>query len=111
VRYIIDIDGTICSVTLDHQGDVDYSQSQPYTARIQHVNDLYDQGHDITYWTARGSASGIDRRELTEQQLAQWGAKYHRLELRKPVYDVWIDDKAHNSEIYFGETSIRKRDV
>lgn len=111
MRYIIDIDGTICSITLNTHGDVDYDLSQPYLKRIQHVNDLYDQGHDITYWTARGSASGLDRRELTEQQLARWGARYHRLELRKPVYDIWIDDKAHNSEIYFDEENIRKRYV
>lgn len=101
MKYIIDIDGTICTVVLDQHGDVDYTQSQPLRSRIDKINALYDQGHEITYWTARGSASGIDRTKLTTEQLQAWGAKYHRLELRKPVYDIWVDDKAINSEVFF----------
>lgn len=111
MRYIIDIDGTICSIEKDADGNTDYYQSQPYQDRIQHINDLYDQGHHIVYCTARGSASGVDRRELTLAQLAIWGAKYHRVEFGKPVYDIWIDDKAQNSESYFSEENLRKRHV
>jgi hypothetical protein len=30
------------------------------------------------------------------QQLDAWGVKYHELRLGKPVYDLFIDDKAMN---------------
>lgn len=101
MKYIVDIDGTICTVSLTDDGDVDYTKSSPMPDRIQKINELYDQGHEITYWTARGSASGIDRSEMTKKQLSDWGVKYHKLQFYKPVYDIWIDDKAINSEVYF----------
>jgi hypothetical protein len=88
--YIIDIDGTICF----SPPSGDYTQSQPIQKRIDRVNQLYDQGNVIIYWTARGMSRGLDFSELTERQLKQWGCKYNDLRMRKPVYDVWVDDKA-----------------
>lgn len=96
VRYIIDIDGTICKTI-----DGDYVNSEPYMDRIAKINKLYEDGHHITYWTARGGNSGLDWSDLTERQLVKWKCKYHRLMMKKPVYDVWVDDKAFNSEDYF----------
>jgi hypothetical protein len=32
--------------------------------------------------------------ELTYRQLKAWGCKFHELRMYKPVYDVWVDDKA-----------------
>jgi hypothetical protein len=103
LKYIIDIDGTICSITLKEDGSVDYTKSEPYVDRIAHFNKLYDEGHEVHYWTARGSASGIDRTELTYQQMKEWGVKYTSLQLKKPSYDIWIDDKAINADMYFYE--------
>ena len=97
MKYMVDIDGTICSAT--YNGN--YHEAVPMMDRIVHFNNLYDQGHEIHYWTARGSKSGIDRTKLTMQQLAQWGVKYTTAATGKPVYDVWIDDKATNVETYF----------
>lgn len=96
MKYIIDIDGTICNNTHGH-----YSQAQPFLDRISHFNALYDSGHEIHYWTARGGNSGLDWTELTMAQLQQWGVKYTTASLGKPPYDHWIDDKAHNVQIYF----------
>lgn len=101
--YLIDIDGTICFTPLDENGSSDYEHSQPLPDRIKKINELYDSGHIIHYWTARGSATGIDRSELTTRQMTEWGAKYHKLSLGKPVYDIWIDDKAINSEDFFND--------
>jgi hypothetical protein len=39
-------------------------------------------------------ASGTDHGDMTEQQLQDWGCKYHSLWMGKPSYDVWVDDKA-----------------
>lgn len=85
----VDIDNTICET----QG-TDYENAKPYLDKIAKLNKLHDDGHQIVYWTARGSGSGIDRTELTLNQLKQWGCKYYQMRLWKPPYDVFIDDKA-----------------
>lgn len=101
MRYIVDIDNTICATPADNN----YPTCIPYLDRIAKVNKLYDDGHTIIYWTARGSSSGIDWTDLTKQQLDTWGCKYHEVQLKKPSYDIWIDDKAVNSEDYFGQSA------
>lgn len=98
MKYIVDIDGTI----FDTNGN-DYENTVPMHERITEINKLFDQGHEIHYWTARGSASGKDYLALTVRQLNQWGCKYTSANVGKPVYDVWIDDKAFNDKAYFNE--------
>jgi len=92
----IDIDETIAK-TPDNR---DYTYSTPIEANIEKANKFYDEGHTVVYWTARGSGTGIDWAALTEQQLNEWGVKYHELKLGKPVYDLFIDDKAVNSYVW-----------
>lgn len=100
--YIVDIDDTICKMV--DKETLDYTKNIPYYERIKHFNSLYDDGHEIHYWTARGAVTGIDWYDVTEKQLNEWGAKYHSLRVGdKPHYDYWIDDKAINVETYFGE--------
>ena len=92
-KYIIDIDGTICKPTLDG----DYSKSEPLYNRIKKINDLYNQGHIITYFTARGMGRNLDNPQksieefydLTKNQLEKWGAKFHKLilNLNNPLKD------------------------
>ena len=77
----------------------------PYKDRIEKINRLYDNGDTIVYWTARGSTTGLDWTELTSKQLKEWGVKYHELKLGKPHYDVFICDKAVNSDVYFEKHS------
>jgi len=96
MKYIVDIDGTICTVT-----NGDYPNAEPYLSRIEHFNMLYEAGNEIHYWTARGGVSGKNWDELTLQQLSDWGAKYTTASTGKPVYDVWVDDKAFNVGTYF----------
>lgn len=94
--YIVDIDNTIC-----HTIGSDYVNSRPYQTRIDKINKLFDEGHTIIYWTARGMASDTDHTILTKQQLIDWGCKFTELRMKKPSYDVWIDDKAINALAYF----------
>ena len=94
--YYVDVDGTICTKT-----DGNYRDARPMWDRIAKINKLYDDGHQIIYWTARGGNSGIDWTDVTHSQLASWGCKYDKIMLGKPSYDLWIDDKAINSEEYF----------
>jgi|TARA_R100000995_G_C3461666_1_gene113487 hypothetical protein len=98
----VDIDETICQTPEDR----DYRKSTAIPERINKINDLYDDGNTIVYWTARGSGTEIDWRELTESQLSEWGAKHHKLVLGKPVYDLFIDDKNVNSEVFFGDLNV-----
>lgn len=93
----VDIDETICR----YEGERHYPLALPIHKNIQKINDLYDDGHTIVYWTARGSVSSIDWTEVTENQLKEWGAKYHEVQLGKPAYDMFICDKAINSDDFF----------
>ena len=92
MKIIVDIDGTICT----QQKSGEYEKAQPIQSMIDRINKYYDEGHYVTYWTARGSASGMDHSVLTEKQLKVWGCKYHELKMNKPAYDLWIDDKSEN---------------
>lgn len=91
--YYIDIDDTICTLS----GSMQYETAKPIQRAIDKVNKLYSEGHQIIFWTARGTKSGIDWRQLTEHQLKSWGVQYHELKFGKPVYDLFIDDKNINS--------------
>lgn len=85
----VDIDETICKTPDDRN----YMNAIPIHENIKKINSLYDQGHTIVYWTARGSRKQINWHEKTKKQLDSWGAKYHELRTDKPYYDLFIDDK------------------
>ena len=95
----VDLDGTLCDFPFGHEGE--YSASLPDHRKIDMVNKLYDQGHTIVIWTARGSTTHIDWTKLTLYQLEQWKVKYHELRIgakEKPYFDMLIDDKAVRSQ-------------
>ena len=94
--YCFDIDGTICTNT-----DGEYENAVPFKETIEKINHLYGEGHRIIFFTARGSTTGIDWRDLTEKQLTEWQIKYHELIMGKPHADVFVDDKAVQSEEFF----------
>ena len=92
MNIFIDIDETICKTSSDR----DYTNSIPIISNIEKANRLYDDGHIITYWTARGTVTKIDWRKITEDQFKRWNVKYHNLMFGKPNYDLLIDDKTEN---------------
>lgn len=96
MKYIIDIDNTIC-----YTNNSDYENSKPDYSRIAQVNLLHEQGHEIHYYTARGGNSGKDWSVLTRTQLTEWGCRFNSINLGKPVYDVWVDDRAVNAKDFF----------
>tara|TARA_R100001510_G_C7596702_1_gene164553 strand:+ start:558 stop:872 length:315 start_codon:yes stop_codon:yes gene_type:complete len=98
MKIFVDIDETIFNTK-----KTDYNSSKPIKKNIDIVNKLYDEGHHITMWTARGAVSGIDWRVLTEQQLKDFGVKYHELRLDKPFFDIFVDDKTFNSLDFFDD--------
>jgi len=92
----VDIDDTICKSPKGE--DPDYSQCKPIKKNIRKINELYNQGNFIIYWTSRGVGTRTDWMQVTLSQLEKWGAKYHQLQLNKPVYDMIVCDKAKRIE-------------
>lgn len=98
MKIYVDIDETICFYTDTRE----YSLAIPEYSNIAKVNKLYDEGNEITYYTARGSILK-DRleefKELTKKQLNEWNCKYHFLSVgEKPAYDLLICDKTKRIE-------------
>tara|TARA_B100001113_G_C21047756_1_gene595301 strand:+ start:418 stop:1170 length:753 start_codon:yes stop_codon:yes gene_type:complete len=99
MKYCFDIDGTLCHTPSNPDGHgMRYGDATPYPWMVKLVNRLYDEGHYIIMMTARGRGSGINHSDLTRNQLAMWGYKYHELEpmFHKPTADIFIDDKGIN---------------
>lgn len=105
MKYVVDIDGTIC----EQMKDCKYGEGKVFYNRIKYLNDLYDQGNEIIYYTARGMGefdgsyrlSNKKWYNITDTQLKSWGAKYNKLIIGKYSGDYYIDDKAINSEEFF----------
>ena len=104
MKYVFDIDGTICTNT-----GGDYENAKPLEDRIKKVNELHEDGNTIVLFTARGMGrSGNNVHfayseffNLTEKQLKSWNVKYDQLILGKPSGDIYIDDKGIKDEDFF----------
>jgi hypothetical protein len=103
MKFVVDIDNTICTSSSS------YKESVPIFDRISKINDLYDQGNTIVYFTARGMNSFkgikifvfIKYFFMTKKQLKSWGAKYNKLIIGKPSADFYIDDKSISDKDFF----------
>jgi len=90
VKYIIDIDDTICEMP-----DInDYSYEnlinrKPIKETIKVVNNLFKQGHYIVFFTSRPSWDY----EVTKEWLIKNEIRFNQLIMGKPLGDVYIDDK------------------
>ena len=104
MNYVFDIDGTICTLS-----DGKYENSQPIHTRINEINNLYDKGHYIIFYTARGMGRYNNNLYLAHEnfydftfnQLNNWGVKFHKLILGKPSGDIYIDDKGIKDVDFF----------
>ena len=104
VKICFDLDGVICETK-----NSIYRSSKPKIKVIKYINYLYDQKHHITIFTARFMGRNNDKIKyakkqglaLTKKQLKKWGVKYHKLILKKPLYNVFIDDRNINTDDFF----------
>ena len=95
MKIFVDIDETICFYDETRH----YPDAIPNIENIAKINKLYDAGHYIKYWTARGSVTGLKWYEVTKEQLEKWGCKHHELSVgEKPDYDLLICDKTKRIE-------------
>jgi hydroxymethylpyrimidine pyrophosphatase-like HAD family hydrolase len=86
MKICLDLDGTL----LEEKPTFQRSLAKPLPGAVESVNKLYNDGHQITIFSAR-SWSEL---EMTEATLNQYGFKYHYLLLGKVGYDVFVDDRA-----------------
>lgn len=94
MKIYVDIDNTICETK-----GTDYLKAKPIFENINKINKLYNDGHEITYWTARGSVTKINHYDLTLKQLKTWKCLFHNLYVgEKPYYDLLICDKTKRIE-------------
>lgn len=89
-NYLIDIDGVICEDVPNEQPER-MKTAEEIAGAKEKVNQLYDQGHIITFFTSRTE----ELAEITTTWLAQHGFKYHRIIFNKPRGGnyIYIDDR------------------
>jgi len=102
MKIAIDIDNTI--VELKPSNEI--FEAKAIKEMVEFVNKLYDLGHEIIIYTARGMTKLNGQAHLipneyfikTKNQLDDIGIKYHSLVFGKLNYDLLIDDKAVNAK-------------
>ncbi|MGE4158107.1 MAG: hypothetical protein AB7F75_03295 [Planctomycetota bacterium] len=87
--FVVDVDGLLAELVPGN----DYSKSRPLKENVAKLQKLYDAGHKIVLFTARGSGSGRDWSEATRKQMKEWGIPHHDLRFGKPAADWYIDDR------------------
>jgi len=112
-----DLDGVICSNTKYKNSDlIDYKKSKSIPIAVKTINKLYDKGHTIIIYTARGMTRyngnlSLIRKKLqkpTIESLKSWKLKYHKLIFGKIYYDLIIDDKSINYSSNWSKNLISK---
>jgi hypothetical protein len=89
LTFAFDLDGVIAQLAPEN----DYTKAEPYAPGVAIVNRLYELGHRIVIYTARGSQTGLDWADTTREQLAHWGVHHHELRFGKPAADYYVDDR------------------
>lgn len=108
-NLLIDMDGTICDdVPNEHPERM--VTAKVYEGARETINNWYDEGHIITFFTSRESAK---HREISEQWLEKHGFKYHLLLMDKPRGGNyhWIDNHIVKGIKYNGSWSDVKDDT
>ena len=88
-NILIDIDGTI-SDDISNEERHKFADAAVLENAVKSVNKLYDEGHIITFFTARSSYD----RDVTENWLKKNNFRYTNLLMDKPRGGnyIWIDN-------------------
>ena len=88
-NYLIDIDGTVTEDVPNEEPERMLT-CKPFPDALEVLNNWYDQGHIITFFTSRTE----DHRDYTERWLKKHHFKYHGLLMNKPRGGNyhWIDN-------------------
>ena len=98
-NYLIDIDGTICEDIPNERAEL-MKTATVFPDALEMVNQWYDEGHIITFFTSRKEEHRVD----TEEWLRIHGFKYHSLLMNKPRGGNyhWIDNCTVRATQYKG---------
>lgn len=101
-NYLIDIDGTITDDVPNEEPER-MKLVQPYPEAKQILNQWFDEGHIITFFTSRTE----EHRQITEDWLSLHGFKYSGLLMGKPRGGNyhWIDNHIVRATQYVGTWS------
>ena len=99
-NYLIDIDGTITDDVPNEEPERMLT-CLPYKGSVEMINNWYDNGHIITFFTSRTDEHEV----VTKQWLDIHGFKYHNLLLNKPRGGNyhWIDNHIVRATRYEGK--------
>ena len=102
---LVDIDGTICYPDIKNEDSHLYPTAEVIEGSLEQLNEWYDDGHSITFFTAREEKD----RQVTLDWLDKHGFKYNGLIMNKPrclnnedVY-CWIDNRKVMGVTYKGK--------
>ena len=99
-NYLIDIDGTICD-DIPNEEPQRMATAKHYPDALETLNNWYDQGHIITFFTSRVE----EHRNVTEKWLRKKGFKFHGMVMGKPRGGNyhWIDNHLVRATRYKGK--------
>ena len=90
-KIFVDIDNTICFTN-----GWDYEKSIPNVLNIKKVNKYYNDGHNVIYWSARGSSRGLERDLLDRIDRLREIVKKHDDELNRILKTSQLDNRVEN---------------
>ena len=98
-NYLIDIDGTITDDVPNEEPER-MKYVLPYPESRDILNQWFDEGHIITFFTSRTE----EHRQITEEWLNEHGFKYHGMLMNKPRGGNyhWIDNHIVKATRYNG---------
>ncbi|TXC81445.1 LNS2 domain-containing protein [Luteibaculum oceani] len=110
-NYLVDIDGTICD-DIPNEEPERMATAELYPDALETLNQWYDQGHIITFFTSRTE----EHRAVTEKWLAENGFKYHGLLMGKPRGGNyhWIDNHIVRATRFHGKFTdlvVKKKEI
>lgn len=108
-NFLVDIDGTV-GEDIPNEEPERMEDAEVYPDALAKVNQWYDKGHIITFFTSRTEA----HREVTERWLKKSGFKYHGLLMGKPRGGNyhWIDNHIVRATRFTGKfTDLKNKTV
>lgn len=108
-NFLVDIDGTV-GEDIPNEEPERMEDAAVYPDALAKVNQWYDEGHIITFFTSRTEA----HREVTERWLKKSGFKYHAMLMGKPRGGNyhWIDNHIVRATRFTGKfTDLIKEEV
>lgn len=110
-NYMVDIDGTICD-DIPNEEPERMATAELYPDALQILNQWYEQGHIITFFTSRTE----EHRAVTEKWLEENGFKYHGLLMGKPRGGNyhWIDNHIVRATRFHGKFTdlvVKKKEI